>query len=520
LVDITERKLGEEALQLSQERYRNLFQSMDEGFMLCEMIDDKAGRPVDFRLLEMNSAFGRNTKLGLDQVLGRTVKEFLPNIEPSWIDFCVRVVQTGLPERLEGRVEGLGRQVSAHAWRADSKRIAIAFTDVTALRQSEDQLRIAQRMESIGRLAGGIAHDFNNLLTVILNYTGFAVDEMAGEAPSRAHLAEVSKAAERAATLTRQLLAFSRKQVMQPQVLDLNKIIAGMEGMLRSLLGEDLVLSVVPAMGLAHVMADPGQVEQVVMNLAVNARDAMANGGRLTIETANTEVDEAGARSFPGLRPGPHVRLTVTDTGTGMDEKTRTQLFEPFFTTKRTGKGTGLGLATVYGIVRQSEGAIGVRSEPGEGTTFTVLLPRELSVTPTPVRTATVPAQPAGAETILVVEDEAAVRKLVERILRSTGYTVLTAASGAEALQVCQQQQGAVHLVLTDVIMPEMGGRDLAGHLKQLYSHMRVVFMSGYTREAIQDRGVLEPGMHFIGKPFSPAELRHIVRQVLDGETP
>jgi CheY-like chemotaxis protein len=343
---------------------------------------------------------------------------------------------------------------------------------------------------------------------------------MAGETPSRAHLVEVNKAAERAATLTRQLLAFSRKQVMQPQVLDLNLVIGGMEGMLRSLLGEDIVVSVVPAMGLAKVMADPGQVEQVVMNLAVNARDAMTNGGTLTIETANTEIDAASASLLPGVRPGPHVRLTVTDTGCGMDEKTRAQLFEPFFTTKRTGKGTGLGLATVYGIVRQSDGAIGVHSEPGKGTTFTVLLPRELSVTPTPVRTATVPTHAAGAETILIVEDEAAVRNLTARILSLAGYTVLTAASGAQALQICEQQQGSVHLVLTDVVMPEMGGKELATHLSQLYPHLRLLFMSGYTKEAIQDRGVLEQGTHFIGKPFSPAELRTIVRQVLDGETP
>jgi len=519
LIDVTERKRGEEALQRSQERFRNLFQSMDEAFALCEMINDQAGRPIDFRYLEVNSAFARQTGLSVDQVLGKTVKEVIPDIEPRWIEFYDRVVRTGLPDRLEGRVDRLGRQLAVHAWRADSNRFASAFSDVTAQRQTEEQLRVAQRMEAIGRLAGGIAHDFNNLLTVIINYAGFALDDVEGQSPLRAHLTEVCKAAERAATLTRQLLAFSRKQVMHPHVLDLNTIILGMEGMLRSLLGEDIAVSVARAVGLGKVMADPGQVEQVVMNLAVNARDAMPNGGTLTIETANTEIDEAGASSFPGIKPGPHVRLTVTDTGCGMDENTRMQLFEPFFTTKKTGKGTGLGLATVYGIVRQSSGAIWVRSEPSKGTTFTVLLPRELSVTETAVRAATIPTSAAATETILVVEDEEAVRSLVKRILSSAGYTVLTAVNGGEALRLCEQQQGALHLVLTDVVMPEMGGKELADHLKERYPDLRVLFMSGYTKEAILDRGVLGPGTHFIGKPFSPADLRRIVREVLDSET-
>ena len=516
LMDVTERRRGEEALQRSQERFRNLFQSMDEGFALCETLCDEAGRTFDFRFLEVNSAFARQTGLPVDQVLGRTVKEVIPDIEPRWIELCDRVVRTGLPERFEGRVEGLGRQLAVHAWRVDSNRFAVAFSDVTAQRHTEEQLRVAQRMEAVGRLAGGIAHDFNNLLTVIINYAGFALDDVEGNAPLRAHLSEVCKAAERAATLTRQLLAFSRKQVMQPRVLDLNAIIGGMAGMLRSLLGEDISISVVRAMGLGKVMADPGQVEQVVMNLAVNARDAMPNGGTLTIETDNTEIDEAGVSRLPGIRPGPHVRLTVTDTGCGMDERTRVQLFEPFFTTKRTGKGTGLGLATVYGIVRQSGGAIWVRSEPGKGTTFTVLLPRELSVTETAVRRATIPTHSAATETILVVEDEQAVRSLVERILSSAGYTVLAAASGGEALHICERQHASVHLVLTDVVMPDMGGKELANHLKHLHPHLRVLFMSGYTREAILDRGVLDRGTHFISKPFSPGDLRMVVRQVLD----
>ena len=385
-----------------------------------------------------------------------------------------------------------------------------------ALQHSEEQLRVAHRMESIGRLAGGVAHDFNNLLTVISNHADFALEDLAEGDPLRTGLFEIRKAADRAAALTRQLLAFSRKQVMQPQVLDLNKIVGGMEAMLRRLLGETVELSVGLALGLGKVMADPGQIEQVVMNLAVNARDAMPNGGKLTIETADFEMDQACANQHAGLKPGPHVMLSVTDTGCGMDEETRARLFEPFFTTKEVGRGTGLGLATVYGIVKQSGGSIGVRSQPGQGSTFNVYLPRELSEetnAPAPRK-----ASAGGSETILVVEDEEAVRNLAKRILSEAGYTVLTAAEGSEALLICEQCQGAVHLMLTDVIMPRMNGGELADRLVKLYPKLRVVFMSGYTDNDIVHHGVLDPGTHFIGKPFHPAELRRIVRQVLDGE--
>jgi nitrogen-specific signal transduction histidine kinase/CheY-like chemotaxis protein len=389
-----------------------------------------------------------------------------------------------------------------------------------ALQRSEEQLRGAQRMEAIGRLAGGIAHDFNNLLTVIINHAAFATDSVSGGDPVQTDLTEIRKAADRAAALTRQLLAFSRKQLLQPKVLDLSKIVGGMEGMLRRLLGEDIALSVILAMDLGKVMADPGQVEQVVMNLAVNARDAMPDGGKLTIETANIEIDEASARQHAGAKSGPHVVLSVTDTGCGMDEKTRARLFEPFFTTKATGKGTGLGLATVYGIVKQSGGTIWVNSEPGKGTTFKVYLPRELRASETAARVPQILSRSAGAETILVVEDEAGIRNVARRMLSDAGYTVLTAASGDEALLVCERHQGTVRLVLTDVVMPGMYGKELADRLASLYPHMQVLYMSGYTDDSIGQRGVLDPGTHFIGKPFNAAELTHMVHQVLDQEAP
>ena len=513
-----ERKRAEQELERSEQRFKSLFESMDEGFALCEMIHDETGRAVDFRYLEVNSAFSRLTGLPANQTVGRTVKEILPGVELHWIEFYDRVLRTGLPERIENRVNRLDKQLSVHAWRADVNHFAVAFSDVTTLRRTEESLRVAQRMESIGRLAGGIAHDFNNMLAIIINYADLAMGDLNEPDSMRDSLTEIRTAGNRAAALTRQLLAFSRKQVLQPQVLDLNKIVGGMEGMLRRLLGEDVSLAVVLAMGLGKVMADPGQIEQVLMNLAVNARDAMPSGGKLTIETANTECDESCADRHPEVTSGPHVRLSVTDTGCGMDDRTRARVFEPFFTTKEVGKGTGLGLATAYGIVQQSGGSIQVRSEPGKGTTFTVLLPRELSARESVTRAITLSTRAVRAETVLVVEDEDALRTLVERVLCRAGYIVLPAANGIEALRVFEQHKGSLHLLLTDVVMPEMNGKELADQLVLQSPNLKVLYMSGYTDEAIIHHGVLAPGTHFISKPFNPAQLTRMVRKVLDGE--
>ena len=517
---IIERKRGEQALERSEQRFRSLFESMDEGFALCEMIDDEAGRPVDFRYLEVNPAFSRLTGLSANQIVNRTAKEVLPGIEAHWMELYNRVLRTGVPERLEDRVQRLDKQLSVHAWRADDRRFAVAFSDVTALRQTEERLRVTHRMESIGRLAGGIAHDFNNMLAIIINYAELAAEDVNEPESLKSCLTEIRTAGNRAAALTRQLLAFSRKQLLQPQVLDLNKIVSGMEGMLRRLLGEDISFAVMLALNLGKVMADPGQIEQVLMNLAVNARDAMPEGGTMTIETANTECDEACENQHPETISGPHVRLSVTDTGCGMDDHTRAQLFEPFFTTKEVGKGTGLGLATAYGIVQQSGGAIQVRSESGKGATFTVLLPRQLSGRESVARATTLTTRAVQAETVLLVEDEAALRTLVERVLGRAGYVVLTAENGSQALQVFEQHQGSVNLLLTDVVMPGMNGKQLADQLVLRDPHLRVLYMSGYTDEAIFHHGVFTPGTHFISKPFNPAQLTRMVRKALDDETP
>ena len=396
--------------------------------------------------------------------------------------------------------------------------------DITARKRAdaerenlEEQLRATQKMEAIGSLAGGVAHDFNNLLSVILNYTMFAMESVRQGDPLLDDLLEVKNAAERAATLTRQLLAFSRKQVLQPVLLNLNQIAAGVEKMLQRILGEDIDLVLVLAPDLGLIMADPGQLEQVLMNLVVNARDAMPRGGKLTIETSNVEIDAQHAARRLGVKPGRSVQLVVTDTGCGMDQKIKARLFEPFFTTKEQGKGTGLGLSTVYGIVKQSEGSIAVTSEPGLGTTFRIYLPRDaaarmpsVSITRPPFATRTI-----GSETVLVVEDEAALLKVARRTLEAAGYTVLSAANGSEALQAFGQHVGEIHLLLTDVVMPRMGGRDLAEQLVKTQPVLKVLYMSGYTDDAIVHHGVLDAGTAFIGKPFTAVQLTRKVREVL-----
>ena len=426
------------------------------------------------------------------------------------------------PFRSRGRVGGVFGLHSKEAdfFSADEVRlldeIAQDISHALEHLDRESQLLQSQKMEGIGRLAGGVAHDFNNLLTAILSYTGFAMEGVREGDPLKDDLLEVKKAGERAAALTRQLLAFSRKQVLQPVPLDLNRVVSEMERMLRRIIGEDIDLAQVLSPDLGMVKADPGQLEQVILNLAVNARDAMPEGGNLTIETANVEFDADDVAQHPGVEPGAHVMVAVTDSGVGMDQAILAQVFEPFFTTKGPGKGTGLGLSTVYGIVKQSGGYIWAYSERGKGTTFKVFLPRH-DANPEALKTPTSPVLPSGgSETILVVEDDSAVRGLTQRILKSAGYKVLTAANGGEALLTCEQHHGTIDLVLTDVVMPQMSGRVLAERLTKVRPDARVLFASGYTANAIVHQGALDPGTNFIGKPFTQAGLLTKVREVLD----
>jgi PAS domain S-box-containing protein len=414
---------------------------------------------------------------------------------PLWLHTSVQIIRdaAGKPTRLHG-----------------------VTVDISERNRLEEQVRQSQKMEAVGRLAGGVAHDFNNLLTVISGYSDLMLERLHPQDPLYDSVTQIRKAGERAAGLTRQLLAFSRKQILAPRVLDLNAVLRDMEKMLTRLIGEDIDLALVVVPNLGRVKADPGQIEQIILNLVINARDAMPLGGKLTLETANVNLSRDHVENYPGLTPGSYVRLAVSDTGCGMDKAVMSRIFEPFFTTKETGRGTGLGLSTVYGIVKQSNGHVEVYSEPGAGTTFKIYLPcvaqdAELSKSNTasghPVR---------GHETVLVVEDEQSLRAMIQQILEKSGYKVLQTRSGSEAQNVCALHPGAIDLLITDVVMPEVSGRQVAEHVSRIRPEVKVLYMSGYTDEAVVRHGVLSAEMAFLQKPFTPGTLVRKVREVLD----
>ena len=402
----------------------------------------------------------------------------------------------------------------------------VACEDITELKRAEeekaalqDQLRQSQKVEAIGRLAGGIAHDFNNLLTIIKGYSQLSCIELKEGDTLRGNIDEIQKAAERAASLTRQLLAFSRRQVMEMKVVDLNTLLRDLEKMLRRVIGEDIEMVIQTAGDLGGVRTDVGQIEQVIMNLSVNAKDAMPSGGKLTIETANAELDESYARSHLDVKPGPYVMFSVSDTGMGMTPEVRDQIFEPFFTTKEKGKGTGLGLSTAYGIVKQSKGHIWVYSVQGRGTTFKIYLPRVDEPLEEIRKEVLKKELPRGNETILIVEDEEEVRKLAGKILERQGYKILETFNGDDALVACERSRSPIHLMLADVVMPGMSGSELAKLLKPLYPEIKILYMSGYTDDSIVRHGVLEKGVNYIQKPFTMEGLARKVREVLEQDT-
>jgi PAS domain S-box-containing protein len=518
-----ERKRAVEALREIEERFRQIYDEAPVGYHEL----DKEGRiiRVNRRELEM---------LGYkeEELLGRPVWKFVVEEEMTRQVIMAKIAGDvsfhETFERTYRRKDGttLPVLIEDRIIRDKKRRIAgirSMIEDITerrraeeALKKSEEQLRQWQRVEAIGRLAGGVAHDFNNLLMTIKGCSELLLGGLDPHDARREEVEEIRKAAERATALTRQLLAFGRRQVLQPQVLDLNEVVANMDRMLQRLIGEDIQLLTVLDPELWSVKVDPGQIEQVIMNLAVNARDAMPGGGKLTIETANVVLDEEYALRHVAVKPGPCVMLAVTDNGCGMDKETQSHLFEPFFTTKNKGEGTGLGLSTVYGIVKQSGGNIWAYSELGHGTTFKVYLPRveEGVKAYRPKVAPTVP--PGGPETILLVEDEEAVRTIVSKILQNKGYTVLEAHHGHEALQICKDYEGPIHLMVTDVVMPHMSGRELAERLTFLRPELRVLFMSGYPDNAIVHHGVLGAGTAFLQKPFALSALECKVRELLD----
>jgi PAS domain S-box-containing protein len=476
-----------------------------------------------FRIRRANRATARLLGLEFSQLIGQPCYQVVHGrAEPMPECPFQRMLLTGKEHRCDIEEPRLGKVFDATATPLYNSGSAVlgcveVLRDITERKRAEEQLRQAHKMEAIGQLAGGVAHDFNNLLMAIIGYSELLLARLREGARVRRHVQEIKKAGERAAALTRQLLAFSRRQVLVPQVLDLNSVVSNMQKMLRRMIDEDIDLLTVPAPDLGQVRADPGQVEQVIMNLAVNARDAMPEGGNLTLETANVELDESYTRSHIDVLPGRYVMLAVSDTGSGMDAETLSHIFEPFFTTKEEGKGTGLGLATVYGIAKQSGGHIEVSSEPGQGTTFRVYLPRiEAAYEPT-ARGAPAEEMPRGTETVLLVEDDVVVCELLREMLQGSGYTVLEAGGARQALRMGERYAPRpIHLLLADVVMPEMSGPQLADHLARVYPTMKVLYISGYTDAAVARHSKLSTKAPYLQKPFAPEVLARKVREVLD----
>jgi two-component system, cell cycle sensor histidine kinase and response regulator CckA len=509
VLDITDRLRAQAALAESEARLR----------LLAEASFDAIDISESGLIREVNPGFLRMFDYTVEEVVGRPVTDFVAEESLELVRHRVAHGIDGrfdlIGKRKDGRKIFLEATARQHMVNGRVERVT-ALRDVTEKRMLEEQFRQAQKMEAIGQLAGGVAHDFNNLLTVITSYTSILLLEMGASDPRRDDLEQILKAAGDAAALTRQLLAFSRQQVVEPRVISLEEVIRGTEKMLRRLIGEDIEFVSILNDSPVLILIDPGQLEQVIMNLVVNARDAMPRGGRLTIETSVAEFDDTYARTHWPATPGRFVVLAVSDTGVGMDEMTRARVFEPFFTTKELGKGTGLGLATTYGIVKQGGGFIWVYSEPGRGATFKIYLPMAQDAT-LPAGSATEsPSAPRGTETVLLVEDSPQVRAAVCRTLEQYGYKVIEAPTPGAALGIIARQHDPVHLLLTDVVMPGMSGSDLAKELRAARSGMRVLYMSGYTNDVALRYGLLGPGHAFIQKPFSPDTLAYKVREVLD----
>jgi two-component system, cell cycle sensor histidine kinase and response regulator CckA len=510
--DITSRKLFEEALKNSQEKFSKAFYSNPAAIVIIDLTSES--------YLEVNRTFEQLTGFRRSEVVGHHQAELSLTDPPFREKVIEQLRHEGSVHNWECRFrkkdggEGVGL-LSAEVIEIDGKECAITATvDITDRLHLESQLRQAQKLESVGRLAGGVAHDFNNLLTIINGYSSLLLKELRPGDPPYAYAQEISKAGNHAAGLTRQLLAFSRKQILEPRLLDVNTVVNEAGRMLQRLIGEDIELTTRLDPLLGQVMVDPDQINQVIMNLAVNARDAMPDGGKLEIATENVEVDESFLAAHPDALPGKYVLITVTDSGFGMDVKTLQSAFEPFFTTKERGKGTGLGLSTVYGIVRQSGGWIDVQSAVGTGSSFKIYIPRT-EACPMPAA----PPAPKDAvycgETVLVVEDQEAVRELTRTVLEAYGYCVLEATNGVEALAVVENHPDEIHLLLTDVILPGMNGMDLSRRLRALRPKLKVLFTSGYPAEVIARRGVIERDVAYLAKPVGPDALVAKVRDVL-----
>ncbi len=514
-LDITERKKAEEALKESREYLNQIINCIGDFIFVMDR---------QHRLILLNDAMCDFMGKRREEMLGRTGPEINPATagpslwkqEETLFSTGREVVTEDSVPDFRGNVRPLLTKKSLLTDRSGNKQIVGVARDITEYKRLQAQFLQAQKMEAIGALAGGVAHDFNNLLNVINGYSELILETIGPDDPIRADLNHIRNAAQHAASLTSQLLAFSRKQILQPEILNLNDSITQMSSMLRRVIGENIDVVTVTQPGLGLVSADPGQIQQIIMNLAVNARDAMPGGGKLTIETTNVDCDEDYVKDHPAVKAGSYVMLAISDNGIGMDEATKAHLFEPFFTTKGKGKGTGLGLSTIYGIVKQSNGFIWVYSEPGKGSTFKIYLPRaEDSAVSVTAKSAT-RTESRGTETVLVVEDEETVRDLACRILRDRGYNTLEAANATQALAVAGGRGGEIHLVLTDVILPGMTGKDLVSRLKSERPNIKVLYTSGYPDNSIVHHGILDRGVAFLQKPFTVKSMVNKVREVLD----
>jgi PAS domain S-box-containing protein len=525
LFDITERKRAEEALSHSEEQYRLIAENTTD--LICTL--DLQGN-FHYVSPSFKEALGYSS----EELTGLNAFSL---IHPDELETAMKIFQQALVNKEGGHLEFRYRHKNGN-WRVfesvgnwvfngngTPRESVIVSRDITERRQTEEkmaalqeQLGQAQKMEAIGRLAGGIAHDFNNILAVIQGYSDLCLCSIPKEDPLREDIQGIANAVRRAANLISQLLTFSRRQAMEMEVIDLNPLLRNLEKMLCRVIGEDIELVTLLADDLGRVKADPGQIEQILLNLAVNSRDAMPSGGKLTIETANVTLKETYSQDHPGLAPGHYVMVSITDTGLGMSQEVKERIFEPFFTTKEMGKGTGLGLSMVYGIVKQSGGHIRVDSEPGKGTVFRVYLPR-VDEPPVEVEEKEIGGAPLGKETILVVEDEEEVRRLAVRILERHGYRVLEASCVNDALALCKEPNKPIHLILTDIVMPEMSGPQLAKQLSSLHPQLKVLYMSGYTDNAIVHQGDLKDGVNYIQKPFTMDGLAKKMREVLDKDS-
>ncbi|MCF8088005.1 MAG: PAS domain S-box protein [Desulfotignum sp.] len=520
--DITEKKQAEDALRESEEKLHALFSAMTEMVVLHQLIFDDNGMPCNYRILDCNQAFCRITKITKETAVGKTATQvYNTNLAP-YLDVYAKVALSGEPVEFVTYYTSMDKHFLVSVVSPRKNYFATITSDITEIRKAEAereklqaQLNQAQKLESVGRLAGGVAHDFNNMLGVILGHTELALLKTDKDNDLVSDLNEIQNAATRSADITKQLLAFARKQTISPRQIDLNDTVEHMLNMLRRLIGEDIDLVWKPAAHIWPVKMDPSQIDQILANLCVNTRDAIAGVGKFIIETGKKSFDDEYCRQHSGFTPGDFVLLAVSDNGCGMDKNTMDNMFEPFFTTKDVGKGTGLGLATIYGIVKQNNGFINVYSEPGHGSTFKIYLPRSVENKETS-KTVHEKKSAEGTETILLVEDEPSILRITRIMLEKKGYCVLPADRPAEAVEKAKNHSGSIDLLMTDVVMPEMNGRALAGQITKLYPGIRLLFMSGYTANVIAHHGVLDDGVAFIQKPFSMADMAEKVRDILD----